>query len=371
MSRQFKDSMTPAERAKAIKAGQEVDRMPCNPNVANGVARVYGCKIGEFNTSARTLADAQIASYRRFGYDSVRVFTDLFPWCEAMGSEIRFPEDDTADLLVPAITSKDPDAYKLIHGFDPYKDGRMPVHLEAMKYLYEDVGDEVGVSAAIVGPFTNACFLMDIGTILRMTVKRPEVVHYLCQVSLESLIKYVDAAIDIGLGPTISEPMSSCTVVSPKVFREFSAPYLKKLVDHIHSRGKSVTMHICGQTAGIWNDIADMGCEAFSIDNVASISECKKTIGDRCKILGNVNPATTMFLGTPDEVKLATLKCIEEGYDSPKGFMPMSGCSLPVETPFENIDAMLDVCVQLGYPVKKGKLDMLIEEYEQKVAKVN
>lgn len=55
MSRQFKDSLTPAERAKAIKAGQEVDRMPCNPNVANGVARVYGCKIGEFNTSARTL----------------------------------------------------------------------------------------------------------------------------------------------------------------------------------------------------------------------------------------------------------------------------------------------------------------------------
>lgn len=92
----MKDKMTPMERAKAIARGETADRLPCNPNVANGVARVYGCKISEFNSNARLIADAQIASYRRFGYDGVRIFTDLFPWAEAMGAKIHFPEDNTA-----------------------------------------------------------------------------------------------------------------------------------------------------------------------------------------------------------------------------------------------------------------------------------
>lgn len=42
-----KIQMTPKERAAAMAKGEEVDRLPCNPNVANGVARVYGCKISD------------------------------------------------------------------------------------------------------------------------------------------------------------------------------------------------------------------------------------------------------------------------------------------------------------------------------------
>ncbi len=112
----------PAERAKAMAKGEAVDRLPCNPNVANGVARVYGCKISEFNKSAKTLAAAQIASYKHFGYDSVRIFTDLFTWCEAMGAKVKFPDDATADLLEPAISDVK-DICKLMPA-NPYKDGR-------------------------------------------------------------------------------------------------------------------------------------------------------------------------------------------------------------------------------------------------------
>ena len=33
---------TPAARGEAIAKGLLADRLPCNPNVANGVARIYG-----------------------------------------------------------------------------------------------------------------------------------------------------------------------------------------------------------------------------------------------------------------------------------------------------------------------------------------
>lgn len=359
------DEMTPKERAAAIASGGAVDRLPCNPNVANGVARVYGCKISEFNSDAKTLAAAQIASYRYFGYDSVRIFTDLFTWCEAMGATVKFPEDDTADLLTPAISDiKDIGKLKPV---DPYKDGRLPIHVDAMKYLVEEVGDEVGCSGGVVGPFTNAFFLMGVDKTLKMLTKEPEAVHELCKVSLETCKNFAAAVMDAGLTPTISEPMSSCTVVSPRIFREFSAPYLKELVDFIKSRGKGVVMHICGQTNRIWKDIADMGVSGFSIDNVASLTECKHIIGNQVKILGNVDPGGVMYSGTTLDVRLKTLEGLLECYDSPKGYMPMSGCSLPIETPLENIDEMMNTVREVGYPVKPEKLESMIADCKEKM----
>jgi uroporphyrinogen decarboxylase len=354
--------MTPAERGAAIVQGKEADRLPCNPNVANGVARVYGCKISQFNTDPEILAKAQIASYRRFGYDSIRIFTDLFPWAEAMGAKIKFPEDDTADLEQPAI----PDASLIdtLEPADPYRDGRLPIQLEAMERLIDEVGGEISCSAGVVGAFTNAFFLLGVEKVLNLLRKDPESVHKLCRVSMDTLKAYASAAIDLGLTPTISEPMSSCTVISPKHFREFSLPYLNELVDFIKSRGKGAIVHVCGESDKIWQDISDLGVAGMSIDNVSSLAGCKRAIGGKTKILGNVDPGGIMYSGTPSDVRLRTLECVRDGYDSPCGYVVMSGCSLPVETPLENIQTMLDTVREVGYPVDPEKVGYMINRCE-------
>lgn len=359
------DPMTPAERGAAIAQGKEADRIPCNPNVANGVARVYGCKISQFNTEPKTLAQAQIAAYRKFGYDSIRIFTDLFPWAEAMGAKMKFPEDDTADLAQPAIS--DVSLIDTLKPANPYRDGRLPVHLEAMKYLIDEVGREIACSAGIVGAFTNSFFLLGVEKVLILLRKDPASVHKLCRVSLETVKKYAAAAIDLGLTPTISEPMSSCTVVSPKDFREFSLPYLKELADFIKSRGKGVIIHVCGESNKIWTDLADIGIAGLSIDNVASLADCKHAVGSQTKILGNVDPGGIMYAGTPMDVRLRTLECIRDGHDSPQGYVVMSGCSLPVETPFENIQIMLDTVREAGYPIDPQKVEYMIANCQKQM----
>ncbi|SNS25753.1 uroporphyrinogen decarboxylase [Anaerovirgula multivorans] len=358
------DSMTPAERGAAIANGEEVDRLPCNPNIANGVARVYGCKISEFNHNSKTIAEAQMAAYRKFGCDSLRIFTDLFTWAEAMGATVTFPNDATADLAKPAILGiEDID---ILQPADPYKDGRLPVHLDAMKYLRDLAKDEIKCSAGIVGPFTNAFFLIGVNETLRLLHKNPEAVHKLCRISLETCKAYAKAVLDIGLNPTISEPMSSCTVISPKVFREFSLPYMKELIDFIKDYdGTKVVVHICGKTDKIWKDVANLGIGGMSIDNVASLKDCKLAIGNRTKILGNVDPASIMYLGTPQDVRIKTLESILDAYDSPKGYVVMSGCSLPVETPLENIQMMMDTVREVGYPVDPERVAEILKRYNK------
>lgn len=359
----MQDQMTPAQRAAAIANGSAADRLQCNPNIANGTARIYGCKISEFRHNPKAIAQAQMAAYRKFGGDSLRVFNDLFPWAEAMGATVFYPEDDTADLLKPAIASVQ-DIDKL-RPADPYKDGRLPVQLEAMKYLKELAKDEVACSAGVVGAFTNAFFLFTTNETLKLIHKNPQAVHKLCRVSLETCKAYAQAALEIGINPTISEPMSSCTVVSPKVFREFSLPYLKELVDFIKSYGANPVIHICGQTDKIWKDLADLGIGGMSIDNVASLRDCKNAIGSQTKIMGNVDPGGVMYSGSPQDVRLKTLEGILEAYDSPKGYVVMSGCSLPVETPLENIQMMMDTVREVGYPVCPERVMEMIQGCKQ------
>jgi len=300
----LKDKMNPLERAKALSKGVAVDRLQCNPNLSNGIARITGAKISEFNHSSKILSEAVISTHKRFGGDGAKIFTDLFIISEAMGAKMKYPEDNTVDLLEPAISSiKD---IKNLIPVNPLKDGRLPIHIEAMKIVTDSIGNEVPCSAAIVGPFTNACFLIGVQDMTKLMIRNPEAVHQLCKISLESCISFVDECLKQGVGISVCEPMASSTVISPIHFRRYCKPYLKSLVDFIKTKGVTPSVHICGKTDPIWQDIVDVGFNGFSIDNVASLIKCKETIGNQIKIMGNVDPSTIMYSGTPNHVKVAT-----------------------------------------------------------------
>lgn len=353
----LKDQMTPIERLAAYAKGEPVDRLPCVPVVANGAARVIGCKISDFRENGKLLAKAHIEAYRFFRYDTVRIFTDLYVQAEAMGAKVLYPPDETAHLETPALD--DISGIESLKPADPLKDGNLPHILEALKTALDEVGREVPVTGAVVGPFTNASFLIGTDNLVRMTYKNPAAVHRLCEISLETCLKYAQAMIDTGCSAGVTEPVSSCTIISPRQFEEFSYPYLKKLIDYIHSRGKRVTLHICGKTSKIWDLMVDAGADCISIDNVADLAAAKEKVGQKVMVMGNVNPSQVMLQGTPEDVRQATIACVKKAYDNMKGYIVASGCSLPTETPFVNIHTMLDTVREIGYPVSMEKLERM------------
>jgi uroporphyrinogen decarboxylase len=346
--------MTPIERFAAYGRGEPIDRLPCVPIVGNTAARVIGVKVSEFRGNGKMIADAQVAAYRRFGYDVIRVFTDLYTQAEAMGARVHYPDDETAYLQAPAIDSAD--RIGTLRPADPHKDGNLPHHLEAMERTVQAVGHEAVVTGALTGPFTTASFLIGTETLVRLTLKNPAAVHQLCGIALEASLAYAEAILDAGCTPSVTDAMCSSTVISPKQFQEFGFPYLQKLIGFINSRGRAVTLHICGKTRAIWEAMADTGAACLSIDNDADLGEAKTKVGHRVRLMGNVPPSEVMLQGTTAEVRQATRRVIAQAHDSPKGFVVASGCSLPVETPFANIDAMLDAVREVGWPIQTEAL---------------
>jgi uroporphyrinogen decarboxylase len=346
-----RDQMTPLERFAAYAAGASIDRLPCVPIVGNSAARVIGVKVGDYRGNGRLIAQAQIAAYRYFNYDIIRIFTDLYTLAEAMGARVHVPEDETAYLAAPALT--DLSDLGRLRPADPKRDGFLPQHLEAMRRTVDAVGSEVAVTGAVTCPFTNASFLVGAEKLARLMMREKDVVHRLCELSLETSLAYADAIIEAGCTPSLTDAMSSMSVISPRQFREFSLPYLKRLIDFIHGKGRWVTLHICGKTSGIWESMVEAGADTLSLDNDASLVEAKHAVGDRVRLMGNVHPSEVMLQGTPAKVRGATLECLAQGHGNPRGFIVASGCSLPTETPFANIHAMLDAVREAGWPVKE------------------
>lgn len=345
-----RDQMTPVERFAAYGRGESVDRLPCVPIVGNTAARVIGVKVSEFRGNGKLIAEAQVAAYRRFGYDVIRIFTDLYTQAEAMGARVHYPDDETAYLAEPAIHSAA--QIPSLQPANPHTDGNLPHHLEAMERAVETVGQEVVVNGALTGPFTTASFLIGTETLVRLTLKQPAAVHELCEVALQSALAYAQAILDTGCTPSLTDAMCSTTVISPKQFKEFGLPYLKRLVDFIHGRGRPVTLHICGKTHPIWELMADTGADCLSLDNAADLAAAKAKVGGRVRLMGNVSPSEIMLQGSPAQVQEAVRTCVGQAHDNPKGFIVASGCSLPVETPFANIDAMLTAVREIGWPVR-------------------
>jgi uroporphyrinogen decarboxylase len=180
------DSMTPIERFGAYAQGSPIDRFPCVPIVGNTAARVIGVKVSQFRGNGKLIAKAQVAAYRRFGYDVIRIFTDLYTQAEAMGARVHYPDDETAYLAEPAIDSIEKIAS--LRALDPFKDGNLPHHLEAMSLAFAEVGKEVPVNGALTGPFTTASFLIGADRLARLMLKQPAAVHELCETAFQGAL---------------------------------------------------------------------------------------------------------------------------------------------------------------------------------------
>lgn len=351
------DQMTPLERMSAYNKGQAVDRLPCIPSVGNGAARVIGAKISQFRNNGALIAKAQVESYKLFRYDVIRIFTDLYTQAEAMGAKLDYPIDETAHMESPVLS--DISQIGELRVPDPYKDGQLPEFLKAMRIALEEVGKEVGVIGSITCPFTTASFLISPEQLTKLMLKDPETVHKLCEFALEANIKWAEAILDTGCGVTLSDPFASSTIISPKHFREFAFPYLKRLIAYINGRGKPATLHICGTTNGIWEDMVETGAACLSLDNIIDLEAAKKQVGAKVRLSGNVDPSNVMLRGSVADVRRAVINCVEKTHDSPRGYIVSSGCSLPTEVPFANIHAMMDTVREIGFPITKGKSAIL------------
>jgi len=333
--------MNSLERIRELKETGRTDRVITCPFIDLVGAQLIGEKIRNINFSSRLMADLKIETYRQFGHDSLTIGPVLYGVAEALGVVLEFPMD--SHPYVKECLELDYENIDLLPVCDSKKDGRLPIFLEGLEILIEEISDKVSIGSSVAGPFTTAATVIGIEKFLKDIRKNPQGVHALLDRVTKSVLNYMDAVMDLGIVPTIPDPVASGMLISTKTFREFVFPYLEICTEHIRCRmGRGPTLHICGTTKKHWLEMKKLNLSALSLDNIDDIGEACNVLGDKFCIIGNVDPVEVILNGTRESIHKAVKECIEKAYRNPKGFILSSGCDIPAKTSPKNLEYFME-----------------------------
>jgi uroporphyrinogen decarboxylase len=322
--------------------GADVPRAAAGPLAVHYCARVAGVSVHDYTSDPRVLADSVVRYYERFRPDAVWVSADTWVSAQAMGARVGGvdPGQPWGGLGPPFIqTAADLDR---IPKPDPGTQGRYPFMLEALRLIVERLGQEVFVVGCFDQcPFSLASQLLGINEImLKLHDDRPQV-EAVMERCLDYGLAYGRAMGEAG-ADMLSGGDSPAGLIGPELYREMALPFEKRLISGLQAAtGKPVSLHICGDSTPILKDMAGLGADVLEIDHQVDIAEAFRITGPDVAFWGNLDPVGLLARGAPGEVEDASQRLLETVRSSGhRRFVLSSGCTLALETPAENLEAM-------------------------------
>lgn len=346
--------LTPRERVMGLLKGEKVDRPACYSgmgNVTTAGLDNFGYKLAEVHGDARKMADSAASSYKLFGYECAVVPFDLCVEAEALGCVMN-PYEDVDMLLYPTIKEKIVHQESEMTTFDIPENlverGRVPVVAEAIKILKSEIGNEVPIGTYFLGPFTLAGQIMDLNELFKLSFKKQKLVAEMLDRLADVILKIAPVYEAAGVDYICIREMGATTdILSPKVFKNLIQPPLVKIAQNLKV---PKILHICGSTNTVIKVMNESGYDAISIEQKNDMTKTRADIGDEPLVFGALDAYNVLVNGTPDDVRKATLKCLDDSLD---GIWP--GCDIWPTAPVENLKAMMETVAANGAEKWKRK----------------
>jgi len=169
------------------------------------------------------------------------------------------------------------------------------------------------------GCWQDAAVLYGIEDLILATYDDPQWVHEFLSILSKRKKRYIQSMeralfdlVELGGGD------ASSTVISPKFFAKFVAPYDAELIETAHSIGQRIVYHTCGGMMPILEMIADMEPDAMetftppSLGGDVDLAKAKKRIGHRVCLIGGFDQFHYFKGNTQEETRAAVRRCFEE-----------------------------------------------------------
>lgn len=259
---------------------------------------------------------------------------DLSLEAEAFGSEIRVSDDEVPTVIGSIVsTEEEAEALKV----PEIGAGRTQIYIDAIEKACKLITDRP-VLAGVIGPFSLAGRLLDVSEALIYCYDEPDMVHLVLEKATEFLINYCKEYKKAGAnGIVMAEPLAG--LLSPALADEFSADYVKQIVDAVQDDEFIVVYHNCGNsTIKTIDTIVTNDCPMYHFGNAIDMEEMMSHIPENLIAMGNVDPAGEFRNGTPESIYARTKEVMEKCCKY-KNFVISSGCDIPPMSPWENISA--------------------------------
>jgi uroporphyrinogen decarboxylase len=323
----------------ALELG-EPDYVPIMSGMDALVAKVAGKTVREYYSDPDIYVSVNISARKRFGFDEIFVWwPHVLP--EAMGAELIYPENDYPTIKSPLIKTVD-DVDRLTIP-DPQTDGRLPSVLKAIANLDRKVGDQACICGSTYGLYTEMGNLLGFERLLIETLKKGEILTKLAKKLLEAKTRFGEAMAEVGCRLIwMSEPMASPPILSVDTYENAVLPAWNQLTKVFKKAGAYTFWHPCGRTKGeypILEQLLRGEADAISFSETTDLRVVKEKFAGKKCVAGNIDPLKVGKVDT-ERVKREAQRIVE---DTSKGggFIFTPGCTIPLNTPLENIEAMI------------------------------
>lgn len=169
------------------------------------------------------------------------------------------------------------------------------------------------------GCWQDACCLVGTENLIMATHDDPEWVHELLRIVQRRKVVFVQSLhgarydlLELGGGD------ASSTVISPRLFDAFVAPYDSELIAEAHRAGQRIVYHTCGGMMPLLERIAAMGPDAMetftprAMGGDTDLAKAKCRIGEKVCMIGGFDQFHFFMGCSAEETRAAVRRCFEE-----------------------------------------------------------
>ena len=307
------------------------------PVLSFPAVQLMGITVKDFISDSELQAEGMKKVAERTDAGASVSLMDLSLEAECFGSTIRFSDEEVPTVIGSVINTEE-EAKALV--VPPIGTGRTGIYIKAMEKAVKEITDRP-ILAGAIGPYSLAGRLMDVSEAMVYCYEEPDMVHIVLEKVTEFIINYCKEYKKLGAnGIVLAEPLAG--LLSPALAEEFSAAYVKKIVDAVQDDEFIIVYHNCGNsTIPQIDSILSTGCIFLHFGNAINMADMMPHIPANIIAAGNVEPAGEFRNGTVESVKAATKKVLDECSKYPN-FLISSGCDIPPMSSWDNIDAFFE-----------------------------
>lgn len=344
--------MNSRELVQRALNGLPAPRPAVGPLAVHYCARLAGVSLRDYTLKPEVLADCVLRYYERFRPDAIWLSADTWVNAQAMGARVAFPDDHqplggTGEPLV-----RNTSDLQRIPSPDPSSQGRWPLMLEAMRRIRAGIGPEVFLVGCFDQyPFSLACALMGIERMMLAVNDDLPLVRALLERCAEYTVAYACALAEAG-ADLLSGGASPAALLGPRLYREIALPFEQQVIARIKAATSlPVSLHMCGNATPLLAEMAQSGADVLELDQRTDMRDACRILPRDVAIWGNLDPVGVLAQGSPPDVTRAATEFFEimncAGHQS---FVLSSGCTLAVETPAENLHALINAAKDCPHP---------------------
>ena len=206
-----------------------------------------------------------------------------------------------------------------------------------------------GMKILVLGPggvLENVMELVGYDNLCFMLYEEPELVKEIFDNVGSRLVEYYNTTASYDtVGVLVSNDdwgFNTQSFLSPDMMREYLFPWHKKIVEAIHSHGKPVILHSCGNYSKIIDDVIDdlkYDARHSYEDNITPVEEAYESLNGRISIIGGMD-VNFLSKKTPEEIENRCRLMLERTWDR-GGYALGSGNSIADYISDENYLALV------------------------------